>query len=108
MTWSTYSGCVFNDSIAVAAFIELKYFHPTAYTVKMTTHLSKALEEDNERLGGSRKTPNVRAKRWKSNAFVEVLLLFYHVVYVVSSKDMQFFQSFVNCLHVYTCKCLFF
>ena len=71
-----------------------------AYTVKMTTHLSKALEEDNEGLGGSRKTPNVRAKRFKkpkSNAFVEVLLLFYLVLYVVSSKDMPVAYYYRGC-----------
>ena len=45
----------------------------------MTTQLIKALEEDNERLGGSRKTPNVRAKRLKkrkSNAFIKFSSIF--------------------------------
>ena len=49
----------------------------------MTTQLIKALEEDNERLGGSRKTPNVRAKR------LEIISSIFRQTFVETLKKAQ-------------------
>ena len=53
---------------------------PILFSISVRKSRTKDRREEKRR--------NEVQKKWKSNAFVEVLLLFYHVLYV-SSKDMQ-------------------